>query len=67
MPIDDEHEVLKVDGDIEAIEAVEKREPEGELEALDLGGDGEAHRWSRAVTTLRPLPALVPRRYPASL
>ena len=42
MPIDDEHEVLKVDGDIEAIEAVEKREPEGEPEALDLGGDGEA-------------------------
>ena len=41
-PIDGEPEALKVDGDIEAVEAVEKREPEGDPEALYIGGDGEA-------------------------
>ena len=38
-PLDNEPEALKVDGNVEA---VERREPEGEPEALDLGGDGEA-------------------------
>ena len=38
-PMDDEPEALRVDDDIET---VEKYEPEGEPEALDIGGDSEA-------------------------